>query len=87
MRLVISGDRASPFDGEYLVDYDPSIPGFDHNGEEMLCHLATYSDKSKAKRFGSMVEVMIEWKREHGLRPDCKPNRPLTSFTMSPEKI
>jgi hypothetical protein len=87
MKLLCTAQGPSPFDGQYLVEYDPSIPGYDPGGEVMLCHLATTPDRDKAKKFSSFVDVMIEWKRQHGLREDGKPNRPLTSFTMKPEAL
>lgn len=44
------------------------------------------ADPLKAKQFGGPIEALEFWKtirKRDGLRPDGKPNRPLTAFTVS----
>jgi hypothetical protein len=48
------------------------------------------SDLAKAKRFKDFIEAMNCWKAQstvRPLRPDGRPNRPLTAFSVSPEYI
>lgn len=71
----------TPFDGQYVVEYDPSRPGTDPQGNPMLCHLVTTPDRDKALDL-SPDQAIALWRQDHGLRPDGKPNRPLTAFTV-----
>jgi hypothetical protein len=44
-------------------------------------------DKSEAFKWDSMIDLMMAWKapsESRPLRPDGKPNRPLTAFSISP---
>ena len=65
--------------GSYLEWYDPNIPD---DTKPMMQF--TY-DIKKAKRFERAVEAMHEWNRIRDvdpIRPDGKPNKPLTAFTI-----
>lgn len=68
--------------GEYLQAFDPEA----HDGRGD----ATFTpDKSKAKRFKSVEAAHKCWltqSKTRPLRPDGKPNRPLTAFNMTFEK-
>jgi hypothetical protein len=47
-------------------------------------------DLAKAKKFKSFMAAMECWKAQSSVkpyRPDGKPNRPLTAFSVMPEKI
>ena len=88
MRLdgLISGHR-SPYDGQYLVEYDPDIKGIDPDGRPMLCHLSTTPDREQALRLPK-VELLELWRKvstRWPKRPDGKPNRPLTAYTVTIE--
>ena len=72
----------TPFDGQYLVEYDPTRDGVDPNGDPMSAHLVTTPDVGKALKFQTAAEAMALWRKEHGIRPDGLPNRPLTAFTV-----
>ena len=68
---------------EYLMSFDPEAA----HGRGKI---ATTTDITKAKRFPSFQAVMEEWKTQSKtvpLRPDGKPNRPLTAFTIQPLAI
>lgn len=78
------------FDGQYLVEYDPDRPGVDPDGSPMLAHIVASPDIERAKKFPSAREAMEEWRRisrSVPTRPDGKPNRPLTAFTVEVEKV
>ena len=83
IRLIglISG-LETPLDGQYLVEYDPRIPGSGANGAPMIAHIVVTPDESKAHRFPSAGEALECWKRSHGTRPDGEPNRPLSAFSV-----
>lgn len=66
--------RPSQFDGQYVSDYEP------HPGGAPL--LDTVKDPAKAKVFADHAEAMEYWRQSRGTRPDGKPDRPLTAFTV-----
>ncbi len=77
---LING-RQTAFDGQYVVEYDPSREGTDPEGNLMLCHLVTTPDLEKALELP--VDKCLElWKKANGIRPDGLPNRPITAFTV-----
>jgi hypothetical protein len=64
------------FAGGYLVAYDPEV------GMASL----VVGDKTQALRFADGGEAMALWRSvpsRQPTRPDGKPNRPLTSFTIA----
>lgn len=91
MKIVgLAGGQATPFDGEYLQDYDPDREGTDPEGNPMRCHLVTTRDVTEARLFASLQDLMACWKRqakERPVRADGQPNRPLTAFTIEPVKV
>lgn len=70
----------TPFDGKFVAAYDPSFhpPGEPYDGGL----LEVTDDPEKALLFGSAVDAMECWRKSHGTRPDGRPNRPLTVFTV-----
>ncbi len=81
---LISGDPTG-FDGQYVVEYDPGRNGIEPlSGQEMLCHLVTTPDVDKATKFDG-PDAFELWRKpdpRRPLRPDGRPNRPLTAFTV-----
>jgi hypothetical protein len=84
---------ATPFDGQFLVEYDPDRADTAPDGSPMLARILTTPALGAAKRWPSHMEALAEWKRESTRWPrraDGKPNRPLTAFTVEiapPEKF
>jgi hypothetical protein len=66
---------ASLHDGQYLIRFDP----------DPLPHgtLYTSPDEAQAMRFANVAAAVTYLKQAHGRRPDGKPNRPLTAWTVS----
>lgn len=65
--------------GSYVVSYDPDA----HNGRG---YVEGNLDLKKAKRFGSFEEAVEYWRQVSTVkptRPDGKPNRPLTAFSVT----
>jgi hypothetical protein len=75
---VASGEP-SDADGGYVKHYDPS-------GNEGRGDLVLTRHRGQAKRYPSKAAAMDEWKRvsaTHPTRPDGKPNRPLSAFSVA----
>jgi hypothetical protein len=69
--------------GPYLQWSDPDARG--GKGAERWT-----DDVAKAKKFGSFLEAMECWKAQstvRPLRPDGRPNRPLTAFSVTPQQL
>jgi len=84
---------ATPFDGQFLVEYDADREGRAPDGTVMLAHILTTPALGAAKRWPSHRDALEEWRRQSTRwprRPDGKANRPLTAFTVEiapPEKF
>lgn len=68
-----------PHGGRYLVDFDFSArDGWGGNA-------VTTEDPRKAKKFASAEDALLYWQTQsvtRPLRPDGRPNRPLTAITV-----
>jgi hypothetical protein len=68
---------------QYLATYDPEAR--DGRGD------ATWTtDRAKARRFADLRAAMECWRqvpKARPVRPDGKPNRPLTAFTVTFETV
>jgi hypothetical protein len=71
------------FDGKYLVEYDPK-PRLDDVGEYYI-HLVATDKPEEARQFAGAAEAMEAYLSYHALRPDGKPDRPLTAYTVEVE--
>lgn len=81
----LSNGRLTPFDGKYLKEYDPGRDGVDPSGRPMIAHIVVTDDPASAMHFIDAAHAWEEWKRidpRRPIRPDGKPNRPLTAFTI-----
>lgn len=86
VRIIgLVGGGTSPFDGLYLVDYDPTRPGTAPNGQRLSAHIEVTDDRAKARRFDGPVEAHAYWRTESG-RP-YPMNRPLTAFMIDVESL
>lgn len=64
-------------DGLYIGAFDPRpLP----HGSVRLTN-----ERRNALRFISTIEALEFWRQEHGMRPDGRPNRPLTAWTVTIE--
>jgi hypothetical protein len=81
----LAGGR-SPFDGEYLLEYDPERDGRDPQGAPMIAHIVTTAKLEEALRFDSGTDATECWRqvcKRNPTRPDGQPNRPLSAFTVT----
>jgi len=68
---------------EYLKEYDNET----HDGRGFA---ASTRDINEALKFDSLEAVLEAWKsvsKKRPLRADGKPNRPLSTFTISPRRL
>lgn len=82
MRLSAIADFTSE-NGRYLSKYEVDA----QNGRG---YIETTRDIDKAMKFENLEEIFEIWKKQSTVRPfrpDGKPNRPLTAYSMSPEMI
>ena len=68
------------FDGKYVVAYDPSYHPAGQPYDGGL--LEVTDDPRKAQAFASAREAIDYYRQPYGLRPDGKPNRPLTAWSV-----
>jgi hypothetical protein len=81
---LINGGRTA-FDGQYVVSYDASRDGVEpSSGRPMLCHLVATPNLDDAARFtsGEAFELWRSVDTRNPVRPDGRPNRPFTAFTV-----
>ena len=82
---LVNGE-GSAFDGQYVVEYDPSRDGVEPGTDRpMMCHLVTTPDVEGAQVFDSVSDVHRLWTQvdsREPLRLDGKLNRPFTAFTI-----
>lgn len=82
IRLIRLADgRTSPLDGQYVVSCDVN----DTKGNLGFGNVTATTDPTKAKQFETTIDAWDYWSRTSTTtprRPDGKPNRPLTAFTI-----
>jgi hypothetical protein len=85
-RIVIDGladGRTTPIDGAYLKSVD-------FEAREGRGTIVGTRDPKKAMLFDSHALAMLFWKTESKTvptRPDGKPNRPFTAYTVTVEPV
>lgn len=77
----LASGEPTPFDGQYLVEYDPTRPGRSPDGREMLAHVVTTPDPAEARRFADAAEAHGVWTAPSGL--PYPRNAPLTAYTIA----
>ena len=84
VRGLINGG-ATGFDNQYVVEFDAGRDGIEPlSGLPIICHLVTTPDIDKATRF-PFAEAVGLWRSVDPripVRPDGKPNRPFTAFSI-----
>jgi hypothetical protein len=78
---LANGESMHGAEGQFLLTYTPD--GHGGRGDLVLTRR-----RADAKRYPDAGAAMLEWKRvssTHPKRPDGKPNRPLSAFTIAVE--
>jgi hypothetical protein len=89
LRIVgLSGGAPSPWDGRWLVEFDPDKRGRDPVGRATLAHVVVTDDIERARRFHDAAQAWEFWRRPSKRWPregrsDGKPNRPMTAFSVT----
>ncbi len=82
--LGLANGEETEFAGKYVREYDPHFSTRSTIYDGGL--LRVTNDPSKAKAFSSLTEATEYWKQQapppYAIRPDGKPNWPLTAFTV-----
>jgi len=92
MRLIEvmqPGASPTPYDGQFLQEYDPNRDGISPDGKRMLAHLVCTPEPREAMRFANPGIAWQQWllvDERNPVRPDGKPNRPLSAFSISIEE-
>jgi hypothetical protein len=76
--ISLADGRTTDLDGQYVVEYDPG-----RDGPEWGFHIITTTDIDKATRFDDPITVWRSVDPRQPERPDGKPNRPLTAWTIN----
>jgi hypothetical protein len=79
----LANGQPSQYDGQYIVRCEPV-------GEPGSAVLDTTTDIQKARRFNGIVEATEYWQQADPrmpVRPDGKPNRPLTAFSVEIARV
>lgn len=82
IRLITLASPRAPgteHDGRFVVEFEPGrmdLRGFLHGGK-----IVTTDNVHDARRFTDPGEALAYWQKANGVRPDGKPNRPLTAWT------
>lgn len=90
IEIVGLNNAVTPFDGQYLVEYDPEQDGKDPWGRPMSAVIRTTKYPSLARKFQTQVAAWEYWRKtckRDPKRADGKPNRPLTAFTITVHRI
>ena len=77
----------TPHDGKYLREYDATRSGIDPDGVPWI-HLVTTPDKQEAQKFDDLLSARACWMQidlNNPVRPDGRPNRPMTIFSITLE--
>jgi hypothetical protein len=75
---LVAGGGGPGLEGQYVESYTP-------DGNEGRGRLVLTPHVQAAKRYTGHGAALAEWKRvsaTHPTRPDGKPNRPMTAFTV-----
>ena len=84
--IGLIGGGTTGFDGQYVVEFDPCRDGVEPlSGMSMMAHLVTTPDIERAAKFDT-IEAFELWRSvdtRAPTRPDGKPNRPFTAFTVA----
>jgi hypothetical protein len=73
--IELTNGASDPDQGMYVMSYEPAA--FAGRGD-----VRTTPDKGRARRFTDAVAAAEYWRQSAGIRPDGKPNRPLTAWTV-----
>lgn len=81
LKIISRADgHPSPFDQQWVVEYNPTRPGAAPNGDAMSFHLECTAEQPRARRFATQPDAAAYW-RQQSNSPGSY-NMPLTGFTV-----
>lgn len=83
--LGLRWGNKTPFDGQYLKEYDPERDGISPDGKPMLAHIVVTPNIEDAMKFKTRHELYACWQKSADRRPICPDgtiNCPLSSFNV-----
>lgn len=81
--LTVLHGGPTPYDGQYVVHYDPVCPSTAPDGTALPFTLETTPDLAQARRFDTGGEAWEYYRRDTGwAREDGRPDRPLTAWAV-----
>ena len=85
---LVVGDSVSPFDDQYVVEYDPDRPGVS-NGVAITYFLLTTEDIESATQYPDVMAALCVYQKFAEDQEDSngEPYRPLTAFHVEFETI
>ena len=79
--LKLASGEEDPYEGCFVVEYEPAP--MDSRGRSLPGGILRVTrNPAEAKRFATAGDALAEWRRPAGMRPDGRPNRPLTAWTV-----
>jgi hypothetical protein len=80
IRLIETHGPPTEFDGKFVAAYDPTHhpPGKPYCGGI----LRVTDDPRKAMQFPTIFEAVQKYRQSYRLRPDGRPNRPLSAWNV-----
>lgn len=87
IRIIgINDGTPTDYDGQWVVEYDPTRAGVSPSGQPMTAHLVATADRSRARRFNDAAALYALVRATTGrLRPDGRPDQPMTAFHLAIE--
>jgi hypothetical protein len=79
---IVGCEQTAMFDKKYVKAYDPTRSHGLFN-----FYIEVTDDPNDALKFPDVRAAIEKWRESYGLRPDGKPNRPLTAFTVTVETV
>lgn len=79
--LELSNGEPHEFSNSFVVEYDPAalLPNGSYDGGL----LRVTKNESEARVFATPEDAVKYYRQSYGTRPDGKPNRPLTAFSVA----
>jgi len=82
---LVVGDSVTPFDDQYIVEYDPDRPG-QSNGVTLTYFLLTTANIESATQYPDMMAALCVY-QQFAEDSNGEPYRPLTAFHVEFETI
>jgi hypothetical protein len=83
--VALAGGGRSGLEGEFVREYHPGR--MDEHGNIQGGRLRCTQNIAEALHFADAGAALECWRQSRGFRPDGKPNRPLTAWTVEIQTV